>query len=108
MSKTAIPKPVKKQRQQDLAIVATSSRSLEHSGPLPPASEMAQYEKICPDAAERIIIMAEKQSENRQKIEYAVVRVSIKKAFYILGVESAFFIAITTIVLCGYCIYLGI
>lgn len=103
MSKTVTSKPVKKQEQQDLAIVATSSRSLVYSGPLPPANEMAQYEKICSGSADRIITMAEKQSEHRQNIEHAAVCASNWRS--ILGVLSAFVIAITAIALCGYCIY---
>ena len=45
MSKSATTKPVAKQEKHDVAVVATSSQSVVYSGPLPPASEMAQYEK---------------------------------------------------------------
>ena len=79
MSKFVNSKPAKTQGQQDLAIIAVSSRV--YSGPLPAANEMVQYEKICAGAADRIIIMAEKQSEHGQKIEYAVVLVQIAGAF---------------------------
>ena len=39
------------------------------SGPLPPPEMLAQYEEILPGAAERILSMAERQAEHRQKME---------------------------------------
>ena len=50
-------KPATRQTKSDVALVATSSQSLVYSGPLPPASEMDKYEKICPGAADRILKM---------------------------------------------------
>ena len=105
MSKSANSKPVAKQKQQDVAVVATSSRSLVYSGPLPPANEMAQYEKTCTGAADRIITMAEQQSEHRQKVEYDTVRVANRRS--ILGGIFAFIIALASIILCGYYVHLG-
>ena len=40
-----------------------------HSGPLPPASELAEYEEVLPGAADRIFRMAEGQSEHRSDLE---------------------------------------
>ena len=40
------------------------------SGPLPPPEMLAQYEEILPGAAERILSMAERQAEHRQKLEW--------------------------------------
>ena len=53
MSKSVTTKPAAKQGKHDVAVVAASSQSVVYSGPLPPASEMAQYEKVYPGAAER-------------------------------------------------------
>ena len=39
------------------------------AGPIPAASELAKYETILPGSADRIITMAEKQSEHRHAIE---------------------------------------
>ena len=104
MSKSTTSKPVAKQGQPDLSVLATSSRSLVYSGPLPTASEMAQYEKICTGAADRIITMAEKQSEHRQKVEYDTILTANWRS--ILGVIFAFIIALASIILCGYCVHL--
>jgi uncharacterized membrane protein len=43
------------------------------SGPLPPPSLLAKYSDIIPNGAERIMAMAEKQSEHREKLEARVV-----------------------------------
>lgn len=45
------------------------SISTTYSGPIPAASELAKYETIQPGFADRIITMAEKQSEHRHAIE---------------------------------------
>ena len=58
-------KPATRQTKNDVAIVAASSQSLVYSGPLPPASEMDKYEKICPGAADRIL----KMRNNKQNID---------------------------------------
>ena len=44
-----------------------------HQGPLPAPSDLAQYEQACEGAANRIIQMAEKQSNHRQELEKIVV-----------------------------------
>jgi uncharacterized membrane protein len=41
----------------------------EFSGPLPPPTILAQYDRIVPGAAERIITMAEEQSRHRRSME---------------------------------------
>ena len=41
----------------------------EFSGPIPPPNIIEGYEKIVPGSADRIISMAERQSEHRQKME---------------------------------------
>jgi uncharacterized membrane protein len=42
-------------------------------GPLPPPEDLAKYEEICSGAADRIISMAERQSEHRQAMEARVI-----------------------------------
>ncbi len=44
------------------------------SGPLPPPNVLAEYSKIIPNGAERIVAMAEKQQDHRQEMESRVVR----------------------------------
>lgn len=43
------------------------------SGPLPPPSLLAKYSEIIPNGAERIMAMAEKQGDHREKLEARVV-----------------------------------
>lgn len=44
-----------------------------HAGPLPDPQSLQRYDDIVPGAAERIIVLAEKQASHRQKIERRVV-----------------------------------
>jgi len=45
-----------------------------HSGPLPAPEDLAEYDAICPGAANRIIVMAETNMEHRHSMEKSVVR----------------------------------
>jgi uncharacterized membrane protein len=45
----------------------------EFSGPLPPPAILAQYDRVVPGAAERIITMAEEQSRHRRPMESQLV-----------------------------------
>lgn len=93
------------QTKSDVALVTASSQSLVYSGPLPPASEMDKYEKICPGAADRILKMAEQQAKHRQNIEAIAVKTSSERS--LLGVKYAFCIAIAAFILSGVCFCLG-
>lgn len=44
-----------------------------HSGPLPDAETLIQYNSVIPDGADRIMKMAEKQQEHRMELEMKVV-----------------------------------
>lgn len=45
-----------------------------HSGPLPAPETLAQYNEIIPNGAERIMAMAETQSEHRKALEAKVIQ----------------------------------
>ncbi len=62
------------------------------SGPIPPPQILQQYNNIVPDAAERIIRMAEKQSDHRMDLERKVVDSNILKSY--LGMIIAAGIAV--------------
>jgi len=49
------------------------------SGPLPPPTALAHYEAVFPGCAERIVRMAENQSEHRQKLESSVILGNVNK-----------------------------
>lgn len=71
-----------------------------HQGPLPAPESLAQYENICPGAADRIISMAESELKaiNKMRIkEYRAQR---------LGVILGFFAVIMVIALTGFAIYM--
>lgn len=58
----------------------TSVTRVHFSGPLPDPMVLDQYEKILPGSADRIIKLAEKQSEHRIEIEKKVINSNIKKS----------------------------
>ena len=47
-------------------------------GPLPPAGVLAEYEKMCPGSADRIIAMAERQSEHRMDMDIRVLQANVE------------------------------
>lgn len=53
-------------------VLVTSASSF--SGPLPPPADLAKYNEAVPDAAERIIKMAEKEQDNRHKLQEKELR----------------------------------
>jgi uncharacterized membrane protein len=50
------------------------------TGPIPPPAVLAGYEQVLPGSANRIITMAERQSEHRQSLERQVVSANIRHA----------------------------
>ena len=103
-------KPVS-QPSQDTNLAA-AFRSLTYSGPIPLASEMEKYEALCPGATDRILKLTEKtlkltaqQSAHRQKLEAEALRASSRVS--LIGVISAALIAFTSLILTGFCVYIG-
>lgn len=70
------------------------------AGPLPPPETLAQYDKIVPGAAERIISMAEKEMEHRHKSEDKTTKSIIATTTF-----SIIFAFVSVLVLCGIVIY---
>ncbi len=101
--------PEKEKKQSDhtdeLQAVATQrfTATASYYGPIPPASEMAKYEDIQPGMADRIMAMAEKQSEHRQNIEKIVITNDARKS--LLGVVFAFIICMSCLIIAGLCFY---
>ena len=103
-------KPVS-QPSQDTNLAA-AFRSLTYSGPIPLASEMEKYEALCPGATDRILKITEKslkltaqQSAHRQKLEAEALKASSRVS--LIGVISAALIALTSLILTGFCVYIG-
>jgi uncharacterized membrane protein len=57
-------------------IQVSASQAVMYSGPLPPAAEFAGYDKALSGAAERILVMAEKEVENRHTIQNKLIKIS--------------------------------
>jgi uncharacterized membrane protein len=78
---------------------------MHFSGPLPPPEILAKYNDAIPNGAERIMAMAESQSQHRQKLEKDVVAAGIRaqKVGSILG----FLICIAALASGTFLIYAG-
>ncbi len=85
-----VPKPPV-QTAEMTHIMATS-----FSGPIPPPALLERYNEIIPDGANRILMMAEKQSAHRESLESTVVRANV--AAQTRGSIFAFIICMTTII----------
>ncbi len=92
-------------KNKQSAIRKAVTHKISYSGPLPPAEQMSVYEKILPGSAERILAMAEKQSEHRQSLEYNLVKSSIFDAK--LGLTFGFIIVLISILSSSFLIYFG-
>lgn len=51
-----------------------------HSGPLPDAETLIQYNSVIPEGADRIMRMAEKQQEHRMNLENSVISSQSKQS----------------------------
>ena len=69
-------------------------------GPLPPAKELAAYEKIVPGAAERLLKMAEREQKNSYKLS------NKRKRLLRLGMILGFVALMGLIFLTGWAVYL--
>ena len=93
--------PSQSKPPQNLQIV----RSETYSGILPPPAMLEHYDKIVPGSAERLIKMAENQSQHRMKLESQVIHSDSRNST--IGVISALIITVGTLVLAGYAIKMG-
>ena len=76
-----------------------------HSGPIPPPKILEEYNKVIPNAAERILKMAEDQTVHRIKIESQVISLDARNST--LGILSAFIITLAVLALAAYALKLG-
>ncbi|AEB08495.1 DUF2335 domain-containing protein [Desulfobacca acetoxidans] len=79
--------------------------SAARSAPLPLPSELEAYESILPGAAQRIFLMAEAQSNHRQRLE--VKALSIEGRNSLLGILAGWFLGTLGLLTSGLCIYSG-
>lgn len=85
---------------QQVQVAAQSVR-----GPLPAAAELNAYNRAAPNAADRIIKMAEQQASHRQRLERAQVVATIRDQY--LGLLLGFLVCIAGIVAGAYVVVNG-
>ena len=105
MSKKQDEHPVKAQTQAELAHEVVSIIEQHYSGPLPPPQALEQYNNIIPNGAERIMVMAENQSEHRRNLETKALSTDSRNS--LLGIICAFVLGLSTVVIGGLIIYNG-
>jgi len=76
-----------------------------YAGPLPPPEQLVKYNQAVPNAAERILAMAEKQSVHRQQLETIALRAEVRRSFW--GLVAAFVLSILALSASTFCIYTG-
>lgn len=74
-------------------------------GPLPPPTVLEQYNQAVPDAASRILAMAENQSVHRMYLEKTVVEGDSRRAT--LGIVAGVVISLTVVGCSTFLIYQG-
>lgn len=75
--------------------VSVSTARYQHSGPIPDPMTLERYEQVLPGSAERILKMAEGQSEHRKDLERIVIESRSRDS--LLGIIAAFILALVTI-----------
>lgn len=66
--------------KREIIISALSVHQKTFIGPLPAPEDFAEYEKILPGSTNRILTMAEKQSEHRMKSESLIIHQKFKQS----------------------------
>ncbi len=87
------------------AMIALSVQKSSWKGPIPPPDILKEYNEAVPDGAERILSMAERQSEHRMELESTVVTGELKQSGK--GQNYAFIIVILVLIASFYLIYTG-
>lgn len=82
-------------------VVAETVSAVFHQGPLPPPEELEKYNRATPDAADRIIAMAEHNQEHRQACEMLELKTATNS--YKLGQWFGFIISAISLV-GGFCL----
>ncbi len=97
----ALKKPENNNQQQH--VLASVHHESIFFGPLPPPEALGKYEGVLPGAADRIMTMAEKQAEHRQKLESKVVGYNTFNER--LGMIPTFIVVISLMCFGGFLIY---
>lgn len=90
---TSQPDDVQEEVAQEL--LTGGYRSMTYSGPIPHPQLLREFNDVIPDGANRIMIMAEKQSEHRRNLEEKIVNANNRDS--LLGIIFALVIALVII-----------
>jgi uncharacterized membrane protein len=85
------PAILRQRRAFPAALTVTTATTF--SGPIPPPYVLAKYERALPGLADRLVRIAERESEHRRELQRRAIRLSE------LGLAAGFVIAMTA--LCG-------
>jgi len=84
------PSPPHSQPSVSPRQVVTVQQTVEgFTGPIPPPQVLGGYEAVLPGLANRIVTMAERQSEHRQSLERQVVSANIRHEWLGLWIGAA-------------------
>jgi len=75
--------------------IVAATKETYFVGPLPSPEVFGQYDQILPGAAERILVMAEKQAEHRQFIEKKIINTGSRDSMF--GIIFAFLLGAITV-----------
>lgn len=97
--------PQNQQAQKPTEIFRMSAHASSFSGPVPPPELLVKYNEAVPNAAERILAMAEQQATHRQNLEKLAVQAncSTQKSGPVFG----FILCLVAIVGGIFLIYIG-
>jgi uncharacterized membrane protein len=93
------------QSQQALAREVVAIVQQQFSGPLPPPEMLERYGEAVDGGAERIMVMAEQQSEHRRKLEARALQTDSRNS--LLGVICAFLLGLATVAMGGIVVLKG-
>jgi uncharacterized membrane protein len=77
-------------------LIANFRQEFLFSGPLPPPQLLSQYNEAVPNGAERIVAMAETQSQHRRELESKALHTDSRNSLY--GIIAAFILGMTTVI----------
>lgn len=84
-----------------IIVSALSVRQKAFSGPLPAPEDFAEYEKVLPGVTDRIVSMAEKQSDHRISSETKIINGKLRQSGFgqILGAILVFTFGLIALIL---------
>ena len=92
---------IKKEKKEQIISAISFSFSKIHIGPLPDPETLAEYSKLIPEGADRIMKMAESQSSHRMALEKKAIFGQTNQS--LVGQIFALIIGISGIIASTYC-----